>query len=158
MNIVKNILKFLLPSILYNFISDVRNRRVIFKGREHLDKKILKYLDFQNGFFIELGANDGISESNTYFFERFRNWKGVLIEPILHNYLSCKKNRSEKNKFFCNACVSFKYKKKYVELLYVDLMTISLSQKKDVKNINKHFNTAKRFTPIKEKILFAAVA
>lgn len=36
----------------------------------------------ENGFFIELGATDGKFNSNTYFFEKERNWKGILIEPI----------------------------------------------------------------------------
>lgn len=35
----------------------------------------------KNGFFIEIGAFDGISYSNTYFFERI-GWKGICIEPI----------------------------------------------------------------------------
>jgi len=34
-----------------------------------LDKKIERYLDFDNGFFVELGANDGVNQSNTLFFE-----------------------------------------------------------------------------------------
>ncbi|CAH1788133.1 unnamed protein product [Owenia fusiformis] len=34
-----------------------------------------------NGVYVESGAADGIS-SNTIFFEKFRNWTGVLVEPI----------------------------------------------------------------------------
>lgn len=33
------------------------------------------------GFFIEAGANDGFVQSNTYFLERARGWRGLLIEP-----------------------------------------------------------------------------
>jgi len=40
-----------------------------------------KYLNYSNGFFIELGAMNGITFSNTLFFERNLNWSGVLIEP-----------------------------------------------------------------------------
>jgi FkbM family methyltransferase len=40
-----------------------------------------KYLNYENGFFIELGAMDGIQYSNTLFFEQNLNWSGVLIEP-----------------------------------------------------------------------------
>ena len=49
-----------------------------------------KYLNYNNGFFIEIGANDGIEQSNTFFRKR-KKLKGILIEPILHKYLDCKK-------------------------------------------------------------------
>lgn len=35
----------------------------------------------RNGVFVEVGALDGISGSNTYFFEKERDWTGILIEP-----------------------------------------------------------------------------
>lgn len=34
-----------------------------------------------NGFFIELGACDGLYYSNTLFFERTLGWNGICIEP-----------------------------------------------------------------------------
>jgi len=34
-----------------------------------------------DGFFVELGATDGVYNSNTLFFEKL-GWKGLLIEPI----------------------------------------------------------------------------
>ena len=41
-----------------------------------LDHKLKKYLDFKGGSFIEAGGNDGLTQSNTYWFERFRGWRG----------------------------------------------------------------------------------
>lgn len=38
------------------------------------------FQETEKGFFIEIGAHDGISMSNTFFFERNFNWKGILIE------------------------------------------------------------------------------
>lgn len=35
----------------------------------------------KNGFFIELGACDGLHLSNTLFFERELGWNGICIEP-----------------------------------------------------------------------------
>jgi FkbM family methyltransferase len=35
----------------------------------------------RDGLFVEAGALDGISDSNSLFFERYRNWTGVLFEP-----------------------------------------------------------------------------
>ena len=39
-------------------------------GKNDLDIKLEKYLNFSNGFFIELGAHDGITQSNTYYYEK----------------------------------------------------------------------------------------
>lgn len=35
----------------------------------------------RGGFFLELGAADGFSESNTYVLEKRYGWKGICIEP-----------------------------------------------------------------------------
>ncbi len=40
----------------------------------------------RNGFFVECGALDGETRSNTLFFERFRDWRGLLVEPDAINY------------------------------------------------------------------------
>jgi hypothetical protein len=34
----------------------------------------------RNGFFIECGANDGMFQSNTVYFERKYSWTGLLVE------------------------------------------------------------------------------
>jgi FkbM family methyltransferase len=44
-----------------------------------LDQQIFK--GKTNGFFVEVGALDGFGASNTWFFEKERNWSGLLIEP-----------------------------------------------------------------------------
>ena len=36
-------------------------------SQHDIDRKIQKYLPQRNGFFIEAGANDGYSQSNTYY-------------------------------------------------------------------------------------------
>ena len=70
--------------------------RGIFKGR------------VKNGFFIEAGAYDGESYSNSLFFEMKFNWTGILVEAnpdafaemklkhrkswLLGNYRVCKQS------------------------------------------------------------------
>jgi len=41
------------------------------------------------GVFVEAGANDGYTQSNTYWLERCRGWRGVLIEAIPELYREC---------------------------------------------------------------------
>ncbi len=62
---------------------------------------LIKHLDFQHGYFVEAGANDGFRQSNTYFLERFRGWRGVLIEPIPELYERCVQQRPRAQCFNC---------------------------------------------------------
>ena len=58
----------------------------------------------RNGFFIECGAVNGETYSNSLFFELQRNWTGLLIEgnPRYHRSM-LKKNRRA---YMLNACLS----------------------------------------------------
>ena len=58
-----------------------------------LDRKLRKYLDGRGGFFIEAGANDGLSQSNTYWYERFRGWRGLLVEGVPELAAAARRNR-----------------------------------------------------------------
>lgn len=107
-------------------------------GLNKLDQKLEAYLDYDNGYFVELGANDGVNQSNTYYFEKERGWRGLLIEPILHNFLKCKKNRSNENAFACTACVSFEYDKEYINLVYSNLMTAAVGVEGDIADPKAH--------------------
>ena len=58
--------------------------------------RILKNHFFTNkkkGFFVEIGAYDGINGSNCYHFEKFLNWDGIAIEPSIIQFEKLKKNR-----------------------------------------------------------------
>ena len=101
-------------------------------GKNNLDIQLEKYLNYTNGFFIELGAHDGITQSNTFYYEKKKNWNCILIQPTPKLYEICKKNRSEKNYFFCNACVDFDYKKENVKLIYSNLKTTSVDLTADI--------------------------
>lgn len=93
-------------------------------GLNKMDMVLERHLP-PNGFFVELGANDGIRQSNTLHLEKYHGWGGVLIEPEIKNFEKCEKNR--KAKVVNAACVSFMYNKKTVPLIYSDLMTIASS-------------------------------
>jgi len=46
----------------------------------------------RDGFFIEIGAYDGVHLSNTWFLEQM-GWRGILVEPIYELCQSAAKNR-----------------------------------------------------------------
>ncbi len=45
------------------------------------------------GFFVEAGANDGVTQSNTLLLERDHGWRGLLVEPIAELAKRCRANR-----------------------------------------------------------------
>ncbi len=71
------------------------------KSQIKQDLFVLSQLNFKNdGFFVEFGATDGLSMSNTYLLEKEFNWKGILAEPARCWHKALEKNRSvalEKN-------------------------------------------------------------
>ena len=48
----------------------------------------------KNGFFLDIGANDGISLSNTYYLEKSLNWNGICFEPIPSTFEKLNQNRN----------------------------------------------------------------
>ena len=48
----------------------------------------------KSGFFLEIGAFDGIEGSNCYHFEKFMNWEGIAIEASPLQFKKLKKNRN----------------------------------------------------------------
>lgn len=99
----KNISFFNTPS---SSLTDNLGQRIDYKLNDVFKNKT-------HGFFIELGANDGITQSNTNFFEKYRGWRGVLIEPSISGYKSCLENRKNSH-CFNYACVSDTYDKDIV--------------------------------------------
>ncbi len=111
--IVKTYLKKILSNFLgleiLNNLSRWKRYRKFYKSgrfsRDGIDKKLENLLPHKNGFYVELGANDGALASNSYYFDLKKNWKGILIEPAPNLFLSCKKRRGKNNFVFCNASV-----------------------------------------------------
>ena len=58
-----------------------------------------RFFNYKNGFFIELGAMDGVIYSNTLFFEKYLNWTGVLIEPTPDQFQKLTVNRPNCHNF-----------------------------------------------------------
>jgi FkbM family methyltransferase len=88
-----------------------------------LDLKLLPYLDHRRGFFVEAGANDGVSQSNTLYFERYMAWRGLLVEPVLALAERCRANRPACIVENC-ALVSFSYGAPTISMRYANLMSV----------------------------------
>lgn len=94
----------LFPKKIKTFFKKFRK----FNALNEIDKKMLDYINYEKGFYIECGANDGVDQSNTYYYEKFLNWNGILIEPLDKKFAELKKNRSNKNIFINSALVASK--------------------------------------------------
>jgi FkbM family methyltransferase len=76
------------------------------------------FLGKQNLKFFEAGANDGITQSNTMYFEFYKNWSGILVEPSLEPFQKLIENRSSRNQYFNCALVSPDYESETIEMIY----------------------------------------
>ena len=109
---IQKYLKKLIPTKFKTFLKKFRK----FNAINNLDVKLLDHLNFNNGFFIECGANDGVNQSNTWYLEKYLNWNGLLIEPHKKLFKELKKNRSKKNIFINSCLVSKNYKNEHIYL------------------------------------------
>lgn len=64
-------------------------------GLDGLDLKLALHLKQRGGFFVEAGANDGVSQSNTAMLARSRGWHGLLIEPVPELAERCRLQRPD---------------------------------------------------------------
>ena len=67
------------------------------------------------GVFIEAGAHDGWTGSNTYWLEASMGWRGILIEPVPGLCEACRKERPQA-KIFNGALVAKDYGKPTIEI------------------------------------------
>jgi FkbM family methyltransferase len=104
----------------------------------------------RRGFFIDIGAFDGIHQSNTYTFEQM-GWKGICIEPNPVIFQYCKKNRP-RSLCLNEACVGSPEQGR-VKFYIEDLGLLSTTVNNEEKQLDIQQRYAKRgldFTGLKE--------
>jgi FkbM family methyltransferase len=122
-------------------------------GLNELDRRLERYVDHDAGYFVELGANDGIAQSNTLYFEKFRGWHGLLVEPVLHNFLNCLKVRSPTTSIFCCACTSFEYRERFVEIAFSNLMSTPIGLESDIADHLAHAEAGRQFLMPSDRVV-----
>ncbi len=67
------------------------------KSQIFQDRWVLQVLSSKrNGYFLEIGAHDGLKWSNTYVLEKSFNWSGLLIEADPRYFAQISKHRSSR--------------------------------------------------------------
>ena len=106
--------------------------------------KTIKEFFFKNkkkGFFIEIGAYDGIEGSNCYHFEKLLNWEGIAIEPSNSQFKKLKKNRN--CKLFNNAMSNEIKEVEFIEVTEGLTQMSGINEKYYKKNFDFIFNDEK---------------
>jgi len=75
------------PEIIFK---DLLDYFLLAKGKNHSqsnqDLFVLYFTNYlgKKGFFVEIGAGDGVNISNTYLLEKI-GWTGILVDPVDYN-------------------------------------------------------------------------
>lgn len=133
----------IIKSILKSLVKRLINGKYF--GLNQLDRKLEGYVNYDGGYFVELGANDGIKQSNSLYFERYRGWRGLLIEAAPQNFLKCRQNRAQQSTVYCAACVSFEHDQEFVRMVYSDLMSTPISSKSDISDPSAHAKLGNKY-------------
>jgi FkbM family methyltransferase len=135
-----NIISFVHRS---RFLSKISGKK--FVANHDIDRKFLNHLDIRNGYFVELGAHDGVTFSNTLHLELYNKWRGLLIEPSPYEYALAVKNRAKRTSVINAACVQEDFRNDWIELIYSGLMTVDTNTKIGSVNPISHAEIGNQF-------------
>ena len=129
----KNLIKSQFPYDLWHFfISNYQSFKFLlfkkYSARGNIDKSLMKIIKKKKGFYLEVGAYNGISESISLRFEKDLKWSGLLIEPNPLHFKYLKKNRS-KNICLNRICLSKEYLNKKLFIKNLNLMSYVVDDK-----------------------------
>jgi FkbM family methyltransferase len=87
-----------------------------------MDRRLAELMPWRGGTFVEAGAHDGYTQSNTYYLERHRGWSGVLVEAVPELAARCRRRRRSSTVVGC-ALVGPDFAGGSVEVQFGDLMS-----------------------------------
>jgi FkbM family methyltransferase len=77
------------------------------------DKNVLSFYNYKKGlYFIDIGANDGKTLSNTFLLEKDYDWKGICSEPLPEAYaklVKCRNVICDNNAVFSQSDLSLEF-------------------------------------------------
>ena len=78
----------------------------MFYSQDGQDKYLenIVFKGYKNGFYVDVGAHDGVSINNTLYFEKNNNWTGINIEPIKNIFDNLVSNRPNNINLNCAVC------------------------------------------------------
>jgi len=62
-------------------------------GQDSVIDQFFRALGQEGGFFVDVGASDGVRLSNSFFLEKFRGWRGICVEAHPDYYRLLVENR-----------------------------------------------------------------
>lgn len=66
-----------------------------FKSQVGQDEWVCEFFNYKkNGYFLDIGAADGINLSNTHYLEKELGWNGICVEALKSNFEKLKYNRN----------------------------------------------------------------
>jgi FkbM family methyltransferase len=92
-------------------------------GLDQLDQLIIKAIPATPGFFIEIGAYDGVTQSNSVLLEA-AGWRGLLVEANPSNYAKCVRSRPAALVEHA-ACVGINFSGTHTTITDVGLMSMT---------------------------------
>ena len=149
---IKIVISKIFPRKAVNSLVYLRSFFHKFHSLNQIDKELFRLLENRDGFYVEIGANDGISQSNSLFFERKRSWLGVLVEPSPSTFEFLRKNRSSLNNFYNCACVSFDYKDDFIDFFYSNLMSTTVHSDENFETYRNHAKSGKLYLARNENL------
>jgi FkbM family methyltransferase len=109
-----------------------------------LHAQMKKLLRSTQGFYFEVGANDGLCQSNTAYLEKYQGWHGILVEPLPTQYRRCVANRPGSTVVNA-ALVSRDFGAKTVEIAYANLMSTIDDPQRNLLSVEGHVATGSQF-------------
>lgn len=110
-------IRCLLPAIIFCFFKEIYPCALSYSSIDYegvpLDQKLTQIMNYRGGVFIEVGAFDGIVQSNTKLFEECYGWVGILVEPSPNLFEQLCENRPNSLCFQC-ALGSFEQNGTYI--------------------------------------------